>query len=80
MAQEKIQLGKQGITDNFISNLNVLFKKTKSVKVVILKAAGHDREKIKEMKEELVKRLGGDYTARVIGFTIALRKGKKSDK
>ena len=73
-----VQLGKQGITDNFIETLENHFKKNKNVKVSVLKSAGHDKIKVKKFSEEILERLGNHYTARVIGFTIVLKKWRKS--
>jgi RNA-binding protein YhbY len=66
-----IQLGKQGITENFIGTLKTYFKKHKNVKVSVLKNAG--RDKIKDYAEEMKTKLGKNYSARIIGFTINLR-------
>ncbi len=71
----QIQLGKQGITDNFIETLKTYFKKHKNVKVSVLKSAG--REKIKEYSEEMLNKLGKNYSVRIIGFTINLRRSRK---
>jgi len=73
-----LQLGKKGITDNFIETLKKYFKDCKNVKVSILKGAGHDKNKVKEFSEEILEKLGKDYTSRVIGFTIVLKKWRKS--
>ena len=68
----QIQLGKQGLTDNFIETLKTYFKKHKNVKVSVLKNSG--REKIKEYSMEILEKLGKNYSARIIGFTINLRR------
>jgi RNA-binding protein YhbY len=73
----QIQLGKQGLTDNFIETLKNHFKKNKNVKVSVLKSAGHDKTKVKAYSEEILKKLGEHYTARVIGFKIVLKKWRK---
>jgi len=73
----KVQLGKQGITDNFIETLRNHFKKLKIVKVSVLKSAGHDKVKVKEYSEEILEKLGKNFTARTIGFTIVLKKWRK---
>jgi len=73
----KVQLGKQGITDNFISTLREHFKKNKIVKVAVLKGAGHDKQKVKEFSEEIVNKLGKNFTARIVGFTIAIKIWRK---
>lgn len=74
----QIQLGKQGITNNFIETLKNHFKKNKNVKISVLKSAGHDKEKVKEFSEKILNKLGKNYTVRVIGFTIVLKKWRKA--
>lgn len=77
MAVAFVQLGKQGITDNFVETLKNYFKKYENVKVSVLKGAGHERKKIKEYSDELLEKLGKNYTSRIIGFTIVLKKWRK---
>ena len=73
-----IQLGKQGITDNFIETLKNHFKKCKNVKVSVLKSAGHEKAKVKEYSEEILDKLGKNFTAKIVGFTIFLKKWRKA--
>ena len=72
-----MQIGKNGITENFIESLENSFKKHENVKVHVLKSAGHDKKKIKEMSDRILDELGKNYTSRVIGFTIVLKKWRK---
>lgn len=72
------QLGKNGITEGFIASLQNDFKKNVSIRVSVLKSAGHEREKIKKYSEELLDKLGKNYTARIIGFVIVLKKWRKN--
>ena len=74
----QIQLGKQGITDNFIKTLKNQFKKHENVKISVLKSAGHDKEKVKKFSEEILEKLGKNYTSKIIGFTIVLKKWRKA--
>ena len=74
----KIQLGKLGVTENFILTLNSLFKSHKNIKVSVLKSYHeHNRNKMKLINEEILNKLGTNYTGKVIGFTIALKKWRK---
>ena len=73
----KIQLGKQGITENFIETLKNHFKNHGNVKVCVLKSAGHDKKKVKEYSEEILGKLGKKYTARIVGFTIFVKKWRR---
>jgi RNA-binding protein YhbY len=72
-----IQLGKKGITESFIESLKNHFKTYKNVRISVLKSASREKSKIKEYANEIIKELGNNYTARVIGFTIVLKKWRK---
>ena len=74
----KVQLGKQGVTDNFIDTLEKHFKTYKNVKVSVMKSAGRNREKVREYSEKILEKLGSHFTSRVIGFTIVLKKWRKA--
>ncbi len=75
MVVKTIQLGKLGITDNFIESLKNQFKKSRTVKVSVLRSA--NREDIEKYQEELLDKMGKNFTARKIGFTIILKKWRK---
>jgi RNA-binding protein YhbY len=78
MSISNLQLGKQGLTDNFIQTLKGHFEKHNNVKIKVLKSAGHDKGKVKEISEEILKKLGSHYTARVIGFVIMVKRWRKA--
>lgn len=86
MAEKKtlgqLQLGKQGITDNFISGLKNMFNTHKNVKVSVLKSARPEgkegKKKVKEYAKKILEKLGKKYTARVIGFTINIKQWRKA--
>jgi len=73
----QIQLGKQGLTENFIESLKNLFKNNKNVKISVLKSARGDKDSVKKYSEDILDKLGKNYTARVIGFTIVLKKWRR---
>ena len=73
-----MQLGKQGLTENFIGTLKHHFDKNKNVRVSVLKSAGHDKDKIKEYSEKILEKLGKNYTAKVVGFTIFFKKWRRA--
>jgi len=74
----EIQLGKNGITENFLNTLKTYFEKVRTVKVSVLKSARESKEDVKKYSEELLKKMGKHYTAKVIGFTITLKKWRKA--
>ena len=78
MAISQVQLGKQGVTENFIHTLESHFKKHDIVKISVLKSCCRDREELKEMANKMVNSLGKNYTSKIIGYTIIVRKWRKN--
>lgn len=72
-----MQLGKNGVTENFLASLEAAFKNKESVRISVLKSAGHKHEKVVQMAEEIVNILGKKFTYKVVGFTIIVRKWRK---
>lgn len=91
-----MQLGKLGLTENFILTLKKHFEKHKNIRISVLKSArdpahcnsqgsphsrnhsaGQDKEKIKEYSNEILEKLGKNYTSKLIGFKIILKKWRK---
>ena len=75
--QGHVQIGKNGLNDNFLETLKGHFQKYKNIKVSVLKSAGHEKEKVKEYSDEILNKLGDHYTTRVVGFTIFVKKWRK---
>ncbi len=72
--QGRIQIGKYGVTENFLQTLATYFKKYKTVKISVLKSAGHTKEKVKEIEKEIIEFLGTGFRSRVLGFVIVLQR------
>jgi len=77
VAIRNIQLGKLGVTDNFIESLKNQFKTCKNVKISVLKSCCRDREELKEISRKILDKLGKTYTAKIIGYTIIVKKWRK---
>ncbi|MCK4552771.1 YhbY family RNA-binding protein [Candidatus Pacearchaeota archaeon] len=77
MPVANIQLGKQGLTENFLKTLQDHFKKFENVKVSVLKSCCRDRKELKKISEEILEKLGKNYTTRNIGYTIVLKRWRK---
>ncbi len=78
MTYTEMQLGKNGITDNFIKTLKNGFTFHENVRISVLKSSGRTKPKMKEFEEEILDKLGKNYTARRIGFTIVFKKWRKA--
>ena len=73
-----VQIGKNGITENFLETLKNYFKNHQNVKISVLKSATRDREELKKISEKILENMGKNFTARTIGFTIVVKKWRKN--
>jgi RNA-binding protein YhbY len=77
MPQIEMQLGKNGITENFVQTLKRYFENHEQVKISVLKSIRENRGDMKKHSEEILDKLGKNYTAKLIGFKIVLKKWRK---
>lgn len=73
----QIQIGKNKVSENFMGTLKDHFKDHENIKVSVLKGAGADKKKVREYSEEILSILGNYYTAKIVGFTIFIKKWRK---
>ena len=77
MVIKQIQLGKNNLTENFLVNLKSLFENSNNIKISVLKSCCRNKKELMEISEKILSFLGKNYTARVIGYTINLRKWRR---
>jgi RNA-binding protein YhbY len=77
--QTSFQIGKNGITEEVIKALSNSFETHKIIRISMLKSSGRNRDSIKLASQELIERLGGNFKATIIGFTIILRRLAKKE-
>lgn len=78
MALVNLQIGKKGLTKEFILSLKVYFKNADSVRISVLKSATRDSTQLRNWLAEILEDLGKNYTGKIIGYTFVLRKWRKS--
>jgi len=75
------QLGKKGLTENFVSSLEKTFKNHDLIKISILRSCSRNREEVRKMADEICSQLTSKFnktfTYRLIGYTITMRKWRK---
>ena len=76
----RMQIGKNGLTESLVNQLKVMFEKESIIKVSLLKASTRNREEAKEIGEELIKKLGPNYTYKKIGYTLVVQKWRRPRK
>ena len=74
----KLRMGKNGLTPEFLENLKKIFVGAESVRVGLLKTSTRDRKEAKRWASEMLAYLGKNYTVKIIGWTIVLRKWRKA--
>ena len=77
ITQVQMQIGKNGLNAGFFETIQNSFKHNVMVKVNVLRSASRNKAEVKKMADEIVARLGENYTYRFIGFTIVVKKFKK---
>ena len=75
----EIQLGKKGLTSEFLKDISKRFESShiKNIKITVLKSARESRDDVKKYAEEIKGHLGDKFTYRILGFSIFLKKWRK---
>ena len=78
----EIQLGKKGLTNEFLEDLKSRFenKKIDNIKISVLKSARESKADVKKYGQEVADFLGDKFTFRVLGFSIFVKKWRKARK
>ena len=73
----QLQIGKNGLTDGFIENVKRLFEKELIIRISILKSACRDKKQAEEISKKILDSLGKNFTGRLIGYVITIKKFRK---
>ena len=80
MALVKFQLGKAGLTDQFIEALRTAGKTHKVFKIAMLPTSTRDKNEAKKIAEDICSKLAtadAGYNYKIIGFTLNIRRYSK---
>ena len=77
---KKFQIGKNGLTDEFVEQLRNYFEKSGAeiVKVEILKSACRDKEHAREIGDKLIEGLGNKFDYKLIGYVLTVMRFRKA--
>jgi len=80
MPQIIMQLGKNGLSQNFLDEIKTRFEKkgVENIKISVLKNARGSKDDVKKYAEEILEFLGDKFTYKVVGFSIFLKKWRKA--
>ena len=78
--QIEMQLGKNGLTSEFIEDIKRRIDKfaNASIKIHVLQSARESKVDVKKYAEELKEQLGEKFTYKTLGFSIFLKKWRKA--
>jgi RNA-binding protein YhbY len=74
---KKMQIGKKGLTQEFIEQVRGIFKNEDFIKIDILKSACRDKKDAEKIGQELVETLGKNYTYKLVGYVLSVKKWRK---
>lgn len=79
-SQKQIQLGKKGLTKEFLEGLKKRFEKptVKNIKISVLPSVRKSKDDVKKYSEEIKTVLGSKFTTRILGFSIFIKKWRKA--
>jgi RNA-binding protein YhbY len=76
----RFQLGKKGLTPEFINQTKNAFENEKVIKISILKSACRNKKDAEKIGEDLTAALGKNFSFRLIGYVLTVRKSRKDVK
>ncbi len=77
---KKLQMGKNGLTEAFVKQINSIFENEKLVKISILKSACRDKIEAEKISEDLIDMLGAKYGYKLIGYVLTIVKYRKNQR
>lgn len=73
----QLQIGKNGLTEGFIEQVKRISATEERMKITILKSACRDKTEAEKMCEDLVDKLGKNYTYKLVGYVCTLFRFRK---
>ena len=74
---KRLQIGKNKLSLSFINQVKIIFKNEEIIKISILKSACRNKKDAEKMADELVDSLGKNFTYKLIGYVLTIRKFRK---
>ena len=74
---KSLQLGKNGLTDEFVGQVRRIFETEKMLKVSILKSYCRDKDEASQIGQGLVGKLGRRFGFKLIGYVLTITKYRR---
>lgn len=69
---KKLQLGKKGLTPEFMAQVKSFFETERMIKVDILKSACRNRDEAREIGKKIVEELGPKFGFKLLGYVLTI--------
>jgi len=76
-AIKKLQIGKNGLTPEFIEQVKSVFEDARLIKISILKSACRDKKDAEKIGKEIIVELGHKYGYKLVGYVLTIIKYRK---
>lgn len=77
---KKLQIGKNGLTPEFVEQVKSIFENEKLIKISILKSACRDKSEADTIAKKLVDALGKKYDYKLVGYVMTVIKYRKDQR
>jgi len=74
---KRFQMGKNGLSDEFVEQIRSAFKGEEVVKISILRSACRDKKDAKKIADDLVDMLGKKFIYKMVGYVLTVRRFRK---
>ena len=75
---KKFQIGKKGLTPEFVEQVRKCFERREIIKISILSSVCKNKKDAQDISDKLEKELGEKFTSKIIGHTLNVRKWRKN--
>ena len=76
----QLQMGKAGLSPEFVEQVRSVFDTDKLVKISILRSCCRDKSDARRIGEELVERLGPKFGFKLVGYVLTVVKFRKDQR
>lgn len=74
---KRLQLGKNGMTQEFVEQVRKIFEHEQIIKISILKSACRNKQDAEKIGQDLVDALGKNFIFRLIGYVLTIHKFRR---
>ena len=79
-AIKRLQLGKGGLSEAFVSQVKSIFENEKIVKISILRSCCRDKGEAEKIGADLIGALGEKYDYKLVGYVLTVIKYRKEQR